>query len=255
MYTSDLPLVKLEVSDVAPNRMALSQFWVICVCFDNILYYGLCSGLFIVIVILFWSFLQTLFSFWIIRFPLVSLPCVSLCLCDRCVPRPIMSPLICCSSTPLSVLRSFISRFIVKVICSMFSAFSLSSLVSSCLTCVNCVPHVFSVPSSLYCVFNPLPPSVQCCVLPHSCVFPRVLPHVFVIIFHSQQIKLCFEFMFRLWVCVWVVHCLLRTADSWQVLLCKAKCPDLVLYVSNAEISYSCLYQHTSVKAAMPMEE
>lgn len=191
MYTSDLPLVKLEVSDVAPNRVALSQFWVICVCFDNILYYGLFSGSFIVIVILFWSFLQTLFSFWIIRFPLVSLPCVSLCLCDRCVPRPIMSPLICCSSTPLSVLRSFISCFIVKVICSMFSAFSLSSLVSSCLTCVNCVPHVFSVPSSLYCVFNPLPPSVQCCVLPHSCVFPRVLPHVFVIIFHSQQIKLC----------------------------------------------------------------
>lgn len=147
------------------------------------------------------SFFYSLFSSLSIRFPPVSLsfsvplyvsvfmwvvfvsfllpyssPCVSPayhvnpCSPDHHVPLfcsltnvPSLSrlPFLTLCQAYLSVLRSIVSCFIVRVLRSMFIVFSFATSVSLCLICLCCVPHVFPVRSSFLVHLSPLFSSVQ----------------------------------------------------------------------------------------------
>lgn len=127
-----------------------------------------------------------------------SVPLMCLCLCGLClspfcshipllvfpppimlihVPQTIMSlssalslmfprslsrlPFLTLCQAYLSVLRSIVSCFIVRVLRSMFIVFSFATSVSLCLICLCCVPHVFPVRSSFLVHLSPLFSSVQ----------------------------------------------------------------------------------------------
>lgn len=145
---------------------------------------------------------------------LVSLvPCLldsSSCLCPLCVCVSFDVPpscLLSCSLAPsrlaflhyshVSVLSSFVSCFIVKVLCSLFSVFSFVSLVSLCSLCLirlSCVPHLFP----RHCIV---------CLSALSLVPRRVF-----CLFSFMYIPASVTSVFLL--CIWLISCLLRTTNS-----------------------------------------